>query len=103
MTPSEIETALEPFGQVRDSSLHPQEGTSLGLPLARQFAELHGGSLRIDSEKGRGTTVTVTLSVPPSEDSKPCCAIARTGRQLAAAELAATRPARLPAPARASG
>jgi signal transduction histidine kinase len=25
------------------------------------LAELHGGSLRVDSEKGRGTTVTVTL------------------------------------------
>jgi signal transduction histidine kinase len=31
------------------------------LPLARRLAELHGGSLHIDSEKGRGTTVTVTL------------------------------------------
>ncbi|MGA8400258.1 MAG: ATP-binding protein [Stellaceae bacterium] len=103
MTPSEIETALEPFGQVRDSSLHPQEGTGLGLPLARQFTELHGGSLRIDSEKGCGTTVTVTLPVRSSEDSEQSCAIARTAGQLAAAELAATRPARLPAPATASG
>ena len=42
----------------------PHEGTGLGLPLARKLAELHGGSLAIESEKGRGTTVTVML--PPA-------------------------------------
>jgi len=30
-------------------------------PLARRLAELHGGSLHVDSEKGRGTTITVSL------------------------------------------
>jgi PAS domain S-box-containing protein len=65
MTRLEIEVALEPFGQVRDGTLQAQEGTGLGLPLARRLAELHGGSLRIDSEKGCGTTVTVTLPAPP--------------------------------------
>lgn len=37
------------------------EGTGLGLPLALRLVELHGGSLNIASEKGCGTTVTVTL------------------------------------------
>jgi signal transduction histidine kinase len=31
------------------------------LPLARRLAELHDGSLYVDSEKGRGTTITVAL------------------------------------------
>jgi PAS domain S-box-containing protein len=61
MTPDEIEIALEPFGQVDARLAREHEGTGLGLPLARRLAELHGGSLHIDSEKGRGTTVTVTL------------------------------------------
>jgi PAS domain S-box-containing protein len=68
MTPSEIEVALEPFGQVRDDTLSTHEGTGLGLPLARRLAELHGGSLVIDSEKGCGTTVTVTLLAPPGDN-----------------------------------
>ena len=61
MTPSEIEIALELFGQVDSGLARRHEGTGLGLPLARKLAELHGGSLTIKSEKGRGTTVTVML------------------------------------------
>jgi signal transduction histidine kinase len=61
MTPDEIVTALDPFGQVDTGHTRHYEGTGLGLPLARRLAELHGGSLDIESERGRGTTVTVTL------------------------------------------
>lgn len=61
MTADEIETALEPFGQVDGGLGRRHEGTGLGLPLARRLAELHGGSLWIDSVKGEGTTVIVTL------------------------------------------
>jgi PAS domain S-box-containing protein len=61
MTPREIETALEPFGQVDAGHSRRYEGTGLGLPLAQRLAELHGGELTVDSVKGVGTTVTVTL------------------------------------------
>jgi PAS domain S-box-containing protein len=61
MTPDEIATALEPFGQVDAGLARRHEGTGLGLPLARRLAELHGGALEVASDKGRGTTVTVTL------------------------------------------
>ncbi|HVH78127.1 MAG TPA: ATP-binding protein [Stellaceae bacterium] len=64
MTAAEIAIALQPFGQVEADHSRRYAGTGLGLPLAQRLAELHGGSLRIASEKGRGTTVTVTL--PPS-------------------------------------
>jgi PAS domain S-box-containing protein len=63
MTTQEVATALEPFGQVDAGHTRRYEGTGLGLPLAQRLAELHGGSLTVDSIKGRGTTVTVTL--PP--------------------------------------
>lgn len=73
MTAAEVEIAMKPFGQVDAGVDRRHQGTGLGLPLARSLAELHGGSLHIDSEKGRGTTVTVTLPArrilpdPPDE------------------------------------
>jgi PAS domain S-box-containing protein len=63
MTAAEIGIAFELFGQVEAGLSRPHAGTGLGLPLARKLAELHGGSLVVESEKGRGTTVTVSL--PP--------------------------------------
>ena len=61
MRTSDIPTALAPFGQV-DSALERKfEGTGLGLPLSKSLVELHGGELWIESELGRGTTVTFTL------------------------------------------
>jgi signal transduction histidine kinase len=61
MTAAEIEVSLQPFGQVDGGLTRRHSGTGLGLPLARELAELHGGSLNVESERGRGTTVTVAL------------------------------------------
>jgi two-component system cell cycle sensor histidine kinase PleC len=61
MTADEVKIALEPFGQVDARLSREHEGTGLGLPLARRLAELHGGALHVDSEKGKGTRVIVTL------------------------------------------
>ncbi len=58
---SRIKEALEPFGQVsvpQDGGALMQ-GTGLGLPLAKAMAELHQGSLSLESDEGKGTTVTV--------------------------------------------
>jgi signal transduction histidine kinase/Tfp pilus assembly protein PilF len=38
-----------------------EKGTGLGLMLTREFIELQGGSMKISSTKGRGTTVVLTL------------------------------------------
>jgi PAS domain S-box-containing protein len=77
MTADEIIVALEPFGQIDSGHNRRHEGTGLGLPLARQLAALHGGSLEIRSEKGEGTTVTVTL--PPGRAVTNIAAKATTG------------------------
>jgi signal transduction histidine kinase len=54
---ADIPTALAVFGQVHRS--HNHEGTGLGLPLCKMFAELHGGKLQLSSVVGEGTTVRI--------------------------------------------
>jgi PAS domain S-box-containing protein len=61
MTAEEIAIALTPFGQVESSWQRRFEGTGLGLPLAKKFIELHGGTLMIESTPSEGTAVTITL------------------------------------------
>ncbi len=57
-----LERVFEPFVQLRAAgAAAPREGTGLGLPLARRLVALHGGTLTLASEVGRGTTARVTL------------------------------------------
>ena len=57
----DIDRIMEPFGQVEGALNRRNEGTGLGLPLTRSFAELHGGRLGISSTLGEGTCVSVWL------------------------------------------
>jgi PAS domain S-box-containing protein len=60
MTPDEVEVALARFGRVsRRENAEP--GAGLGLPLSVDLAELHGGSLQVQSQPGRGTRVDLVL------------------------------------------
>jgi signal transduction histidine kinase len=61
MSADQIEIALQPFRQVDSSLARKSQGTGLGLPLVKAFAELHGGRLRIRSVPGEGTTVVIIL------------------------------------------
>jgi two-component system cell cycle sensor histidine kinase PleC len=61
MTAEEIAIALTPFGQVDASHARWREGTGLGLPIARALVQLHGGELKINSQKGAGTSVEVNF------------------------------------------
>ena len=61
MSPDEIAVATEPFRQVENTLVKRHEGVGLGLALAKHMTEMHGGTLKIESEKGVGTTVRVVL------------------------------------------
>jgi len=61
MTPEEIQVALTPFRQVESALTRNHEGTGLGLPIVKALVELHGGYLKLESERGVGTRVTVSL------------------------------------------
>jgi two-component system cell cycle sensor histidine kinase PleC len=59
IAPGDIAKALQPFGQIDGALNRKHTGTGLGLPLAKELAEMHGGSMELESEPGVGTTVTV--------------------------------------------
>jgi len=69
MSLAEIETAMSPFGQIDAGFNKRHEGTGLGLPIAYALARLHGGDLKIESQKGAGTRVTVTLPMEPPDQA----------------------------------
>jgi signal transduction histidine kinase len=52
---------FEEFKQVGRHYTNKQEGTGLGLALTKRFVELHGGTLTLESEPGKGSTFTFTL------------------------------------------
>lgn len=56
-----IDIIVEPFVQVESAMVRENGGVGLGLPLVKKIVELHDGKLKIDSELGVGTTVTVIL------------------------------------------
>ncbi len=68
MSEDDLVKALTPFGQAEGALARKYEGTGLGLPLSKHLAELHGGTLAIESHPGAGTTVRVSF---PAERLRP--------------------------------
>jgi two-component system, cell cycle sensor histidine kinase PleC len=61
MTDDEIALALKPFGQVKNAFTSDVAGTGLGLPIVVSFLDLLRGDMRIESEKGKGTSVCIRI------------------------------------------
>jgi len=73
MSPREVARALKPFEQIDTRLERRYEGTGLGLYLAKSFAEHGGGTLNINSVKGKGTAISITfplaqLRIPKMEE-----------------------------------
>lgn len=66
IAPEHIPVVLAPFGQVQNDLTRQYEGTGLGLPLVKSLIELHGGRFEIDSEVGRGTTISAIFPPAPA-------------------------------------
>jgi cell cycle sensor histidine kinase DivJ len=69
IAPEDLPRLGNPFVQADSGYDRKHEGTGLGLSVVKGLANLHGGSMSIDSRLGEGTTVTVFL--PISGDREP--------------------------------
>ncbi len=61
MSLAETVEAMKPFVQIDNWATRRHEGVGLGLTISKSYLEMHGGSLLIESEKGRGTTMIMRL------------------------------------------
>lgn len=65
---SELERIFEPFYRLDTGDTRTTGGVGLGLCVAREIVSLHGGTIRVESIEGRGSTFRVCLP-QPSDDS----------------------------------
>jgi CheY-like chemotaxis protein len=61
IAPENLTRLFIPFTQIDSSLTRQHEGTGLGLALVKELVELHGGSVRVSSEVGAGSTFTISI------------------------------------------
>jgi cell cycle sensor histidine kinase DivJ len=70
IAPDDVSRLGQPYEQAGDAD-HKAMGTGLGLSIVKAMVKLHGGSVRIDSTLGQGTTVTVRLPIIAQTEVEP--------------------------------
>lgn len=61
MTPEFMEHIFEPFVREKDSRIDKVQGSGLGMAITKQIVDLLGGTIKVESEVGKGSVFTVTL------------------------------------------
>jgi len=71
IAPDALAHLFEKFTQADATTTRRYGGTGLGLAICRQLSELMGGAIDVESELGRGSTVTLTLPLERLGDEAP--------------------------------
>jgi signal transduction histidine kinase/DNA-binding response OmpR family regulator len=61
MTPEQLDRLFQPFTQADSSTTRKYGGTGLGLTISRQFCEMMGGSIQVESVAGEGSLFTIRI------------------------------------------
>ncbi len=95
------ERIFEPFQQLDNSTRRLYGGSGLGLAISKQFIELHGGKMWLDSQVGNGTTFYFSLPLAAHLDQEPPFANQRVRRGMIPGDefgySLRTRPSKAPA------
>jgi len=67
MTPEQVSRLFQAFTQADNSTARKYGGTGLGLVITKQFCEMMGGTVEVESEPGKGSAFTIRL---PAEVTK---------------------------------
>jgi signal transduction histidine kinase/CheY-like chemotaxis protein len=75
--PQDLERIFEPFCQGTSDFWRDKGGSGLGLSISKQFVEMHGGRMWVESELGVGTTFAFELPI-----SSPIALAGKSGHQI---------------------
>jgi len=71
ISPEELTRLFKPFSQVDSGLSRRFEGTGLGLAMVKLLAELHGGTVALETAVGEGSCFTVWLPLRAAPDTAP--------------------------------
>jgi len=61
--PEHLQTIFQPFKQIDSGLTRKYEGTGLGLSICKKLMEMMGGSIAVESRRGRGSTFTIRFPI----------------------------------------
>jgi PAS domain S-box-containing protein len=98
MTPQQLAKMFQAFVQADASTTRKYGGTGLGLTISRNFCQLMGGDITVQSEPGKGTVFTAVLPERVQEQREKIATPAATPETTQPATTPEPAPSQIPAP-----
>ena len=70
MSPEFVEHLFTPFERERTSTVSQIQGTGLGMAITKSIVDMMGGTIEVETEKGKGTEFIITFSLPIIEEKE---------------------------------